>query len=182
MSRPPKPISVIEFEGRSHRTKSEKNQRRQAESDLLTGEELKESEETKRNKRAHKEFLRLKKLLQKIGKFDDLYGSIINRYCIMKAECTEFEEKRERFYGQLCEFQGKMDELVDKEEMSWKEAFRMEDSLQRNVIGLDKQVQTKRKMLLDIEKESVLTIASSLRSIPKKVETKRNALLDALAD
>ena len=34
--------------------------------------------------------------------------------------------------------------------------------------AIDKQIQSKRKMLLDIEKENVMTIASALRSIPKK--------------
>ena len=35
---------------------------------------------------------------------------------------------------------------------------------------LDKQLQPKRKMLLDIEKENIMTIASALRVIPKKPE------------
>ena len=33
---------------------------------------------------------------------------------------------------------------------------------------IDKQIDSKRKMLLDIEKENVMTIASALRCIPKK--------------
>ena len=36
------------------------------------------------------------------------------------------------------------------------------------MLSIDKQVQAKRKMLLDIEKENVMTIASALRCIPKK--------------
>ena len=52
--------------------------------------------------------------------------------------------------------------------------------MQKNLISLDKQVQTKRKMLLDIEKENIMTIASALRSVPKKTEKKENPLLAAL--
>ena len=52
--------------------------------------------------------------------------------------------------------------------------------MQKNLSSLDKQVQTKRKMLLDIEKENIMTIASALRSVPKKVEKKDNPLLAAL--
>ena len=54
--------------------------------------------------------------------------------------------------------------------------------MQKNLISLDKQIQAKRKMLMDIEKENIMTIASSLRSIPKKAEKKKNLLLEALAD
>ena len=53
--------------------------------------------------------------------------------------------------------------------------------MQKNMIALDKQVQTKRKMLLDIEKENIMTIASSLRSVPKKTDKKKNPLMEALA-
>jgi hypothetical protein len=48
------------------------------------------------------------------------------------------------------------------------------------MIALDKQIQTKRKMLLDIEKENIMTIAAALRSIPKKTDEKENPLLKAL--
>ena len=54
-------------------------------------------------------------------------------------------------------------------------------SMQKNILALDKQVQAKRKMLLDIEKENIMTIASSLRSVPKKTEKKRNPIMEALA-
>ena len=37
-----------------------------------------------------------------------------------------------------------------------------------SMLNCDKQIQAKRKMLLDIEKENVMTIAAALRSIPKK--------------
>lgn len=47
-------------------------------------------------------------------------------------------------------------------------------SLSSTIISIDKQLQSKRKMLLDIEKENIMTIASALRSIPKKVDTESN--------
>ena len=53
--------------------------------------------------------------------------------------------------------------------------------MQRNLVSMDKQIQTKRKMLLDMEKENVMTIASALRSIPKKPESKKNALKEVLS-
>lgn len=107
----PKSADIIRMEGKSHRTKKELRQREQAEKALLTGIPLKERQEVKDNEIAHKEFLRLKKLLEKINKFDDMYGAVINRYCILYAETKEFEEKRDQFYKQLCEFQNEKEEV-----------------------------------------------------------------------
>lgn len=180
MPTPAKPAKILQMEKRSHRTKKELAQRRNAEAALLTGVKLKEKKEVGENKIAHQEFLRIRKLMEAIEKNDDLYGEVINRYCILVAECQEFQEKRERIYGQLCEFQDRMDKMVDQEKMSWKEAFGIEINMQRTLMAIDKQIQTKRKMLMDIEKENVMTIASSLRSVPKKVDAKKNALKEAL--
>lgn len=168
------------MEGRSHRTKKEMRQRKQAEQSLLTGEEIKEKPEVKQNKIAHKEFLRIKKLLKNIEKNDDLYGVVINRYCLLYAECFEFEKKREKMFEQLCDLQEKEDELIEHEEMTQKEFYGIENSMQKNLIALDRQVQSKRKMLLEIEKENIMTIASALRSVPKKTEKKKNPLMEAL--
>ena len=155
-------------------------QRKQAEQSLLTGEEIKEKPEVKQNKIAHKEFLRIKKLLKNIEKNDDLYGVVINRYCLLYAECFEFEKKREKMFEQLCDLQEKEDVLIEHEEMTQKEFYGIENSMQKNLIALDRQVQSKRKMLLEIEKENIMTIASALRSVPKKTEKKKNPLMEAL--
>ena len=48
--------------------------------------------------------------------------------------------------------------------------FKTLAQMESAVISLDKQVMAKRKMLLDIEKENIMTIAAQLRSIPKKIE------------
>ena len=181
MPTPSKPVKVLELEKRSHRTKGELIQRKKAEEALLTGVPLKEKREVKENPIAHKEFRRLRALLKNIEKDDDLYGETINRYCVLVAECEEFREKRENLYQRLCHFQIAMDNLVDQKEMSWKEAWTIENNMQRNLLTIDKQIQTKRKMLLDMEKENAMTIAASLRSIPKKTEKQKNPLMEALS-
>lgn len=97
MARPSKPAAVIEYEKKSHRTKAELAKRKEEERKLLTGQEIKERKEVKGNKDAHREFLRLRKLLRSIGKDDALYEPVINRYAMLQAECRDFEEKREVF-------------------------------------------------------------------------------------
>ena len=180
MPTPTKPVSIIEMEGRSHRTKKELRQRKDAEKALLTGVLIRESPETKANLLAHKEFLRVTKLLRKIEKDDDLYGASINRYCMIFAETLEFEQKQMRFYEQLCEFQEQKNNLIMQGEMTYKEAYQIEAAMQKNLVAMDRQIQAKRRMLSDLEKENIMTIASSLRSIPKKVEKKTNPLKEAL--
>ena len=174
MPTPPKPAKLIAIEGKSHRTKKELREREKAEAALLTGKTLKETEEVKNNKIAHKEFLRIRKLMQSIEKNDDLYGSTINRYCLLLAECTEFEEKRETIFSRQKELEER------KDDMEFSEYINLQNDLVKSMLALDKQVQSKRKMLLDIEKENVMTIAASLRSIPKKTE-KKNPLREALS-
>ena len=177
---PSKTVSIIRSEGKSHRTKRDLRQREQAEKAVLTGIPLKERTEVKENETAHKEFLRLKKLLEKIDKFDDMYGAAINRYCILYAETKEFEEKKERFYRQLCDLETSKDELLETEQMTPGEYYKTEMAMQKNLIALDRQVQSKRRMLSDIEKENIMTIASSLRSIPKTETKKSNPLREVL--
>jgi len=179
MPTPSKPANVIRMEGKSHRTKRELKERERAEEQLLTGRILRETDEVKANPVAHKEFQRIKKLLKSIEKDDDLYGSVINRYCILQAECQDFAEKREQMYQSILRLEESYDHYVRNEMVHV--YYKTIAEMQKSMLNLDKQVQTKRKMLMDIEKENVMTIAASLRSIPKKTEKKKNPLLEALS-
>lgn len=179
MPTPAKPANVIRLEGKSHRTKRELVERERTEAQLLTGKVIKEQKEVRENELAHREFQRIRKLLKNIDKDDDLYGATINRYCLLTAECIEFQEKRERFYKQIEELEENRESFAETGELG--EYYKLQMNMQKNILALDKQVQVKRKMLLDIEKENIMTIASSLRSVPKKTEKKKNPLLEALA-
>ena len=176
MPRPSKPIEMIKTEKKSHRTKAEISTREQEEKALDSNDTFNERAETKSNKIAHKEFLRISKILKNIGKNDALYEGIINRYCLLTAECLEFEGKREYFYESMnvlgAEYQRGTIEPA--------EYFGTLATMQTSIINLDKQVMTKRKMLLDIEKENIMTIASALRSIPKKPKEEEVDTMSAL--
>ena len=177
MSRPSKPFKVITNEKKSHRTKAELKIREEGEKSLSTETELKERKEVKQNKVAHKEFKRIEKLLKNIGKNDAIYEAVINRYCLLQAECFDFEEKREKFYNDMS----KLEDEYNQDEMSLSEYYNLINDIQKNIVNLDKQIQAKRKMLLDIEKENVMTIASALRCIPKKEDKDaENPLLKVL--
>ena len=156
--RPPKPVQLIKLEGKSHRTKAELETREKAENQLLTGVSLKAWPEVREDKVAKKEFNRLKKLLKIIEKDDALHEAVINRYCLLVAECKQLE----------CDIKSvriNLSELAAEDQL---------DS-QKVMLALDKQLMEKRKMLLQIERESVMTILSALRSIPKKPEEKQES-------
>ena len=178
MPTPTKPFSVLKAEGKSHRTKAELKAREQGEKALQTSQKIKPKKEVKNNKIAYKEFKRIVSLLNNIDKADALYENVINRYAMMYAECYEFEQKRERFYNEL----NKLDEdySLNPDDMSIKEYYDIVSNIQKNILDLDKQLQCKRKMMLDIEKENIMTIASQLRTIPKNPEPAENPLLKVL--
>lgn len=170
MPTPPKPFVVLVNEKKSHRTKSELKMREEGEKALSTDFKIKERKEVKQNKVAHREFQRIIKLLENINKDDAIYEAVINRYCLIQAECFDFEVKREKFYNDMS----KLEDKYNKDEMSLSEYYSLINDMQKNIINIDKQIQAKRKMLLDIEKENVMTIASALRTIPKKEDKEAN--------
>lgn len=174
MPTPPKPVTVLKMEGKSHRTKKEIAQRKRGEASTLTGKSLTESDEVRDNLIAHKEYKRVSKLLSIIGKDDALYSEVINRYCLLKAECSTFSETKNRVIAQ-------MDYLEKhKDEMEAVEYLALQNKLSSQIINYDRQIQQKRKMMFDIEKENIMTIAAALRSVPKQAEEKMNPLMEAL--
>ncbi|MDD4883577.1 hypothetical protein, partial [Sulfuricurvum sp.] len=70
----------------------------------------------------------------------------------------------------------------DGEGIDTAEYYRLLAKLSQSIINCDKQLMAKRKMLLDIDKENVLTIQSALRSIPKKPEKKKKTGMAAFME
>lgn len=186
MARPSKPFKVISSEKKSHRTKAELKIREEGEKALSTDAKIKERREVKSNRIAHKEFKRIEKLLENIDKNDAIYEAVINRYCMLQAECYDLEERREEFYNLIFKLKAEAKAITedldnDSEVMDFKlEYAKSIAKMMASMLAIDKQIQTKRKMLLDIEKENIMTIASQLRNIPKKTDEQDNPLLKVL--
>ena len=180
MSRPPKPVAVLKSENKSHRTKAELAVREAAEKANLTGVRLQEEPQTRADKEAHKHWLRITKRLRAIDHDDDLYGPTINRYCRLLSEENSFLQMRDILVADIISLEEQKGTYIENDDIAT--YFKQLIQLQNNMMALDRQVQTKRKMLLDIEKESVLTVASSLRSIPKTPEKTTDPLAAALEE
>lgn len=161
MARPSKTVELIEKEGKSHRTKAELNTRREAEQAALTGIKMREYQEVKENKSAHREFARVKRILSSVGKNDAIYEAVINEYAMLKADIDRYVALRKRLEEDESSDAGKTAKLI---------------------IEVDRQIDKYKRRRFDIEKENGMTIASSLRAIPKKPEKRINPLLEALKD
>lgn len=190
MPTPTKPFKVLTSEKKSHRTKAELKMREEGEKSLSTDIELKERKEVRHNKVAHKEFKRVQKILKNIDKNDAIYEAVINRYCLLQAECFDLEERREECYNLISKLREEEKELIaelkDRENIDELIDYKLEYAkslakMMSSMSTIDKQIQAKRKMLLDIEKENVMTIASALRCVPKKEDKETdNPLLKVL--
>lgn len=187
MARPSKPAAVIEAEKKSHRTKAELNARKESESGLLSKKKLQERGEVKRNKIAHLEFQRVSKLMKAIGKDDALYSSGINTYCMLYSEIAALGEQLEILNKTADMLRETFEGLIDSGErdIEINEIIQFEKSFTKLVaqrLSISSAIDHKRKMMLDIDKENVMTISAALRSIPKQPEKKENPLLSALRD
>lgn len=161
MARPSKTVELIEKEGKSHRTKAELNTRREAEQAALTGIKMREYPEVKESEAAHREFARVKRILSSVGKNDAIYEAVINEYAMLKADIDRYVALRRRLEEDESSDAGKTAKLI---------------------IEVDRQIDKYKRRRFDIEKENGMTIASSLRAIPKKPEKRINPLLEALKD
>ena len=170
MPRAPKPAAVIKAEGKAHRTKAELEQREKQEKALLSGSPLFEREMVAKNPTAHKEYLRLKKLLKAIEKDDALYAPQINRYCELFAE----ERNLKAFYAGISELLNEIQSIIEKHSDDWEsdeiaDISKQTASLLRQLAGIDAQIMQHRTMMMKIESENCMTVAAALRTIPKDV-------------
>lgn len=155
-----------------HRTKKEKEAREKAEAAMLTGQKCFERDCVKSDPVAHKEYLRLTKLLSVIQKNDALYGASINRYCELYSEVVATKADAVTQRALLTKIEKAFDDLpeekIDSAELT-KFARLMSGTLAK-IADLDKIIMQKRKMMSDIEKENGWTVLSAIRAIPKQAE------------
>ena len=172
MARGSKAVSAA----KGHRTKAEINARQQAEQDMLSGKPLAEFPGVKSDPAAHAEFRRVAALMKAIGKDDALYSAAINRYSELFSEISRDRTEIQRIQVLMDKLQEKFDESdPDSDDIT---AFaKAYSGMLAQVDKLKGSVQTKRKMMGDIEKENCMTVQAALRSIPKETGKKDDSPL-----
>lgn len=161
--RPAKTAKVLQM-GNSHHTKAEFASRERQEREMLTGDPIREDDATRQDPIAHKEFLRVTKLLRKIDKDDDMYGAEINLYCQLKSEIAKSEAERARLYQMM--------ETADDPKVVV--------SISTRIGACDRMIQDKRKMMISIDDKNLMNVASALRCVVKADTRKKNPLAEAL--
>ena len=168
MGRPAKSyLALIQSNDISKKSKAEIEQRKKGEESLLSKVKMREFPETKVNPKADLEYKRISKLMKKIEKDDDLFSSVINRYCMLKAECDEIIERRETIYETIQQLQEKWNSGTS--ELTEEAYFNLQAKLTAQYISMDKSLGPKRKEMFSIEKENLMSIAGSIRCVPKQV-------------
>ena len=180
MARPAKPVNVIQMEKKSHRTKKELAVRQKSEQEMLSGERIDKFTEVKNNTKASREFDRVVKILDSIEKNDKMYETVINRYCLMLAECRELEDLKKTISVNIKHMIKLFKENIVAKALLYIDFAREIAQLSNTLIKYDREIEKKRGMLLAIEKESGMTMAAMLRTIPKKQEQGTNPLLEVL--
>lgn len=184
MSRAVKPAATIAAQGKSHRTKAELAAREKAEKALLSGEKLRERPSVKADERAHSEFKRVSRLLAAIGKADALYTAIVNRYCELFSETVMLSDVVTACKKVIDKISEQADRLEEEDETNPDTLLAISSALAKALTALnnaDSKIMTKRKMMLDIEKECCMTVSAALRTIPKEADKPEDdALIKAL--
>ena len=176
MARPAKAATVVKLEKKSHRTKKELATRERVEKALLTGKMMVETADVRSDKVAHLEFLRLKPLLKAIDKFDEIYGAPVRRYCLNKSKLNNVEIDIAKTKCEIEELRENKADFSKNMPEYYRLITKMEDIIAKKE-GIAKSI---RAEMNDFEKQNCMTIRSALAAIPKKPETKANALKEAL--
>ena len=98
---------------------------------------------------------------------------------MIHAECREIEERREAFRKLIEDFEQQIETIPKESRATFvNELVRISNNITKlagQMNACDKLLQQKRKMLFDIEKENIMTIAAALRTIPKNTEKKKES-------
>ena len=93
-----------------------------------------------------------------------------------------FELIRDIYRVEPEAYRRQLDELTENTELEATDRYKYQAQMQKNILAVDKQLQTKRRMMLDIEKECAMTISAAMRSIPKTTAEPKNPLMGILND
>ena len=148
-----KPVNLLRMEGKGHRTKAEMDYRERGEKAMKTGREFKVSPLVKKDKIAHSEFLRLKRLFSKMETelVDALDQQIINRYCLEVSNTYTLQEM-------LLQLSSDLENAESMED-------RME--LYSQIRSTNTAMTKNKELLLKYEDRLFLNPASRIKAIPK---------------
>ena len=149
---------------KGHRTKAERELRKQAEKELSTGKSMKEWPQVRVDSVAHAHYLRICGIMKAIKRNDALHEPVLNRYCMMLSECDTYETMIQNIGQNIQD----LEIMKANGEIEFAEYLAMCGSLREQLFKADKVLTKRREMLLAIEKENLMTVQAAIRGVPKK--------------
>lgn len=169
MPQVPKPASILKLDNSPKLSKEEIRMREKYEQSLLTGERMVMSPAVKADPIASKIFKRTVKLLEKIEKNDALYENSVNRYVLLLAEQEHLTNRKTTLEQSLESLYTSLNDASDEGDLEKVASIgRAVGDLQKTITAIDRSLNTKRNQSFALEKENLMTVASSLRAIPKR--------------
>lgn len=178
MPRPSKAIATLKAEKSTHITKREIAYRERAENALLSGYRIKETREIKADSIAHKEFLRVKGLLEAINKNDEIYGAPVRRYCITRSRLNSLYREIETEKKEYKELKTTRDKISDRKKRL--EYIRIISNYERIIEQKERLAKWYRAEMSEFEKENCMTIKSALILSTKQGTERKNTLKEIL--
>ena len=133
-----------------HNTNAEIEEKVAVLENALTGESLEKSKAVQKNPRASQIFDRYAVLLKKLSRDDALFSGSLNRYALKSAEIEELYVMQENLRNQI-------QKLEKSKNMNWNEY----QALVKSYENIVKSTNAIANVLLAIEKELCLTVAST---------------------
>lgn len=149
----------------SHTSKRDKAEQEERAVAMITGSKIKEHKQVADNPAAHKEYVRLMKIMRKINKDDSLYEAQVNRMAELAGEIEELRSQREKVQKNIK----KVEKQMDKGEGDFEKLNNTIIKYQKTYIDLDKQIMKKREMLNKLETTNCFTVSTSNRTVNTKL-------------
>lgn len=160
----------------SHKSRAEKEEREERGTAMLTGREIKERQEVSNSPTAHKEFLRLMKIMKAIGKNDALYEAQINRMAELTGETDDLRIQRDTTKKRIDQ----LEEKLESGDGDFDKLNRSIAAAQKMYLELDKQIMKKREMLSKLETTNCFTVSTSTRTVNTKLPEEIDPVAAAL--
>ena len=165
--RAPKHLKLIT----GHRTKREIAMREEGEAALKSSEPFEMWSRTKSKAKSKAHFEKIRKAFENIGEGDVMYEAVLNRYCIIIAECDDLESRIVALKKTIQRLEATWEKMSTQEEPETKDFLAYVKSLaalNKELNGMDAALGAKRNALLQIEKENIMTVLAKLRAVPKE--------------
>jgi len=163
LARPSKTIKTINSEKRSHLTKEQIAFRAEAEKIFSTDKPFIENSEVKKNKIAHKKFIELAEIFEEIKLSDALTGEPINLYCVLYSECVNLEKKIKDNQKRIRV----IEKQYKNKEINVADYVELLSAIDKALFKYDSLLMSRRDMMIKIARESLMTVSSKLRAVPK---------------